>query len=178
MLRRTMLAALGVCVVLTASAALTKAQDKAGKSQPVTDPQFVLKASEDGLAEVNHGLLAAQRASSPEVKQFAQRMVKDHEKANKELLDLANTKGFKVASDMGAKHQAMQDRLTKLSGADFDRHYMQHMVDGHEKTVALFKAETKSGKDEGLRAFAGKVLPTIEDHLKMAKQIQGKLQAK
>jgi len=174
-MKRIPLALLGGCLVLAASASFAEERNKGDTGQPVTDEQFMLKASEDGLAEVNHGNLAAQKAQKPEVKQFAQRMVQDHSKANKELLDLANKKTFKVAKDMGAKHQAVQQKLTALSGAEFDRQYMQHMVEGHEKAVALFKGEAKNGKDQELRSFAEKTLPTLEEHLKMARQLNDQL---
>jgi len=174
-MKRIMRTMLGGCLVLMASASFADEQDKGDPNQQITDEHFVFKASEDGLAEVNHGLQAAKMANSPDVKTFAQLMVKDHSKANKELLDLANKKGLKVARDMGQEHTAMQQKLSRLSGDEFDRHYMQHMVEGHVKAVALFKGEAKSGKDKGLQMFAEKTLPTLEEHLKMARQIHDKL---
>jgi len=175
-MKRIMLAVLGGCLILAATAAIAEERSKDEVNQPITDEQFVLKASEDGLAEVNHGTLATAKANSPDVKEFARRMVEDHGQANKELLDLANKKGFQVARDMGEKHKAMQERLSGLSSQEFDRHYIHHMVEGHQKAIALFKAEAKNGKDEGLKGFAEKTLPIIQDHLKMARQIQDKLQ--
>jgi len=173
--QRAMLALFGCCLVLAASTSVAEDRNKDNTDQPVTDEQFVLKASEDGLAEVNHGNLAAEKANSAEVKQFAQRMVKDHTKANQELIDLAGKKKFKLAKDMGEKHKAMQDKLAGLSGAEFDRRYMHHMAEAHEKAVALFKAEAKNGKDADLKAFAEKTLPTLQEHLKMAQQLDDKL---
>jgi len=170
---RIMLGMLGSCLVLT-TLGYADERNKGGAAQQLTDEQFVMKASEAGMAEVNHGMLAAQRATRPEVKEFAQRMVKDHGSANKELLGLVNKKGFKVAKDMGEKHQAMQTKLSGLTGEEFDRQYMHHMIEGHQKAVDLFKAEAKNGKDEDLRKFAEKTLPTIEDHLRMARQIHDK----
>jgi putative membrane protein len=124
------------------------------------------------MAEVDHGNLATQRAHARDVKEFAQRMVTDHGKANSELLAIANRKQLKVAPDMGAKHRAMQQKLSGMSGEDFDRHYMKHMVEGHEAAVKLFQTEAKHGKDTDLKHFAEKTLPVIEEHLKMAKSIQ------
>jgi putative membrane protein len=142
---------------------------------PLTDEGFVLKASEGGMAEVMAGKLAAKRASDAEVKEFAEKMVKDHSKANKELASLAGKKGFKVAKEVGEKHKAMAEKLAKLSGAAFDREYMAGMVKDHEMTVALFEKQGKSGKDEDLKDWAEKTLPTIKEHLKMAKEINGKV---
>jgi putative membrane protein len=175
-MKRVMLAVFGGCLLLaSASPAQDRAKDKGEAGPPATDEQFVLKASEDGLAEVNHGTLAAQRAGSPAVKEFAQRMVKDHTKANAELTALADKKGLKVARDMGEKHKAMQEQLSRLAGAEFDRHYMQHMVEGHEKAVALFEAKAKDAKDDALKAFAAKTLPTLQEHLSMARQVNDKV---
>src|SRR5688572_13214892 len=117
--KRIMFVVFGACVVLMASGTLAQDRDKAEASPPITDEQFVLKASEGGMAEVNHGMLASKQAKSPDVKAFAQRMVKDHGQANKELLAVANKKGFKVAKDMGEKHKAMQAKLSKLTGDEF-----------------------------------------------------------
>jgi len=174
-MKRTSLLLFAGCLILAASAFSAEERNKDQASQPLSDEQFVLKASQDGMAEVNHGNLAAQKAQNPEVKQFAQRMVEDHKKANQELLELANKKQVKIASDMGEKHQALQEKLSTLSGAAFDRQYMQHMVEAHETAVALFKAEAKNSKDEALRALAEKTLPTLEAHLKMARQLEEKL---
>ena len=173
-----LLAAVVGTVALTASFCGGQEKGKDAKSQPGSDKEFVQKASEDGLAEVNHGNLAARKASRKDVREFAQRMVKDHGKANAELLALANKKQLKVARDMGKEHKAMQDKLAGMSGEDFDRHYIHHMVEGHEKAVALFQGQTQSGKDEDLKKFAEKSLPVLQEHLKMARDIHGRLKEK
>jgi len=161
------------CFLLVASVGW--AQNRAETKAEGSDEHFAFKASEDGMAEVDHGNLASQRAHAREVKEFAQRMVTDHGKANTELLAIANRKQMKVAPDMGAKHRAMQQKLSAMSGDDFDRHYMKHMVEGHEAAVKLFKTEAKNGKDADLRSFAEKTLPTIEEHLKMARSIHDRV---
>jgi len=152
--------------------ALTQGDDK---STETTDQQFVMKASAGGLAEVNLGRLAAKAASDPAVKKFGKHMVMDHEKANKELLDLANKQKFSVAPRMDAEHQKLFDKLSKTTGAAFDREYMAGQVKDHEETVALFEKQAKNGKVEQLKKWAEKTLPTLRDHLKMAKEINGNL---
>jgi putative membrane protein len=139
------------------------------------DQAFTEKASEGGLAEVNLGRLAAKRASDADVKEFAKMMVKDHTKANKELIDLANRKRFKVAKTMDDDHKKMFDKLANLSGAEFDREYMTGMVKGHELMVKIFEKQSKSGKDEELKGWAEKTLPTLKEHLKMAKETKEKV---
>ena len=135
------------------------------------DKTFATEAAHGGLAEVQLGQLALQKASSPKVKEFAQRMVTDHGKANDELKTLAQSKNITLPAGVDAKAKATHDRLAKLSGPAFERAYMQDMVAGHRKAVAAFKKESTSGKDPEVKAWATKTLPTIEEHLKMAQDI-------
>ncbi len=120
------------------------------------------------MAEVELGQLASSKAQSDQVKQFAQRMVTDHGKANDELKSLVQSKGVTLPADSGAHHKAMKDRLSRLSGAEFDRAYMQEMDTDHRKDVNAFRKESQSGKDAEVKAWAAKTLPTLEEHLQMA----------
>ena len=147
------------------SGASTKA---AGGSVTGADKIFVEKAAIGGMAEVQLGQLAQQKGSSDQVKQFGSRMVDDHSKANDELKQLASSKGVTLPTDLDAKHKNVMAKMEKLSGAEFDRAYMDDMVKDHKDDVSLFRKESTSGKDADLKAFAGKTLPTLEDHLKMA----------
>src|SRR5438876_8321902 len=122
------------------------------------DQAFVMNAAKGGMAEVELGKLAAEKASRDEVKKFAQRMADDHSKANDELKTLAQGKGITLPSAVDAKDKATQDRFAKLSGAAFDRAYMQHMLADHRKDVAAFKTESTSGKDPDVKAWATKTL--------------------
>lgn len=139
------------------------------------DSKFAMEAAQGGMAEVQLGKLATEKASSSDVKQFGQRMVDDHSKANDELKSIASQKGMTLPSDMGAKNQAEYDRLSKLSGAAFDKAYMRHMTTDHKKDVAEFQKESNSGKDSEIKSFAAKTLPTLQEHLKMAQDINGKV---
>jgi len=133
-----------------------------------SDQHFVMEAAKGGLAEVELGKLAKDKASSDQVKQFAQRMVDDHSKANDELKSIAQNKNITLPTELDAKDKAVHDRLAKLSGEQFDKAYMQHMLQDHRKDVAAFRTESKSGKDPEVKAFAAKTLPTLEEHLKQA----------
>jgi len=143
---------------------------KAGTSAsvPAADKAFAEKAAIGGMAEVQMGKMAQQKGSSDQVKQFGGRMVDDHSKANDELKQIASAKGIALPTDLDAKHKSKMDKMEKLSGAQFDRAYMDDMVADHKEDVAEFKKEASSGKDSDLKAFAAKTLPTLEDHLKMA----------
>jgi putative membrane protein len=137
------------------------------------DDAFVAKAAQGGMAEVELGKLASEKASADAVKQFGQRMVTDHGKANDELKTLAANKKMTLPSDIGAENKALRDRLMKLSGATFDQAYMKAMVADHVKDVNEFRMESKSGKDADVKAWAAKTLPTLEEHLKMARDANG-----
>jgi putative membrane protein len=137
------------------------------------DETFVAKAARGGMAEVELGKMAADKATSDAVKKFGQRMADDHGKANDELKSLAKSKNITLPSDIGPEHKAVHDRLMKLSGAAFDQAYMKAMVNDHVKDVNEFKMEYKAGKDPDVKAWAGKTLPTLEEHLKMARDTNG-----
>jgi putative membrane protein len=139
------------------------------------DTDFMTKAALGGMAEVELGKLAATKAQSAEVKQFAQKMVAEHTKANDELKALAGEKNFSMPVRLDAKHQAVMDKLNGLSGADFDKAYVEAMVADHEETVATFKSEADGGKDADVKAWAGKTLPNLQMHLDMIKGIQAKM---
>jgi putative membrane protein len=138
------------------------------------DRQFVKKAAEGGLAEVELGKLASEKADSPDVKQFGQRMVDDHSKANDQLKQVASEKGITIPDKLSAKDAATKARLEKLSGKAFDRAYMRDMVTDHTKDVSEFRMESKNAKDPDVKNFASQTLPTLKDHLKEAKSIAPK----
>ncbi len=139
-----------------------------------SDRQFVQKAAEGGMAEVELGKLAADKGSSDEVKKFGQRMVDDHSKANDQLKQIASSKGVSVPDDLNAKHKATEARLKKLSGSQFDHAYMSDMVKDHQEDVADFNRESKMGKDPDVKGFASQTLPTLKDHLKHAQSVSSK----
>jgi len=133
------------------------------------DSDFAMKAAQGGAAEVELGKLAQNQASDPKVKEFAQRMVADHSKAGDELKSAAS--GMDLPQDPPKKAKAEAERLAKLQGADFDKEYSRYMLKDHEEDVAMFKKEASSGQDANLKGFAQKTLPTLEQHLQMARDL-------
>jgi putative membrane protein len=156
--------------ILTFSAASAQDHAKSGSGAGGADQHFAMEAAQGGMAEVQLGNLAKDHASGDAVKQFGQKMVDDHSKANDQLKSVASQSGVTLPTDIGAKHQAELDRLSKLNGAAFDRAYMQLMVRDHRKDVADFQKEANSGKDANLKKFASETLPTLQMHLQMAQQ--------
>jgi putative membrane protein len=102
-------------------------------------------------------------------------MADDHGKASDELKQLAQQKGLTLPADLDPKHKALRDRLAKLNGADFDKAYASEMVKDHRKDVADFKRQANAAKDPDLKSWAGKTLPTLEEHLKQAQDMEGQV---
>jgi putative membrane protein len=147
-------------------------------SQGKDSGTFASNAAQGGMAEVEMGRLAAQRANDPDVKAFGERMVSDHSRANGELKSVAAKKGLQLPADMNAEQKSEIDKLSKLSGAEFDKQYMSAMVDDHEKDVKEFETQSKSGNDADIKSFATRTLPTLQEHLKMAQAAAQKVGAK
>ncbi|HEY9875546.1 MAG TPA: DUF4142 domain-containing protein [Candidatus Obscuribacterales bacterium] len=135
------------------------------------DRQFMIQAAQGGIGEVILGNLAAQRAVNNNVKQYGQMMVQDHTQANTELMQLAAQKGVTLPTDTDAKHKALRARLGQIPGRRMDRTYIREMIKDHAMTVALFQREARQGRDPDVRAFATRNLPTVQQHLQMARQM-------
>jgi putative membrane protein len=160
----------GTVVLAFAAVPASAAGQKSTTPSPkaAADHTFVMKAARGGLAEVELGKLASDKASNDQVKQFGQKMVDDHGKANDELKSLAQKKNITLPTDLSAQDKALHDRLAKLSGPAFDRAYMQAMLKDHRTDVNEFRMESKSGSDPDVKEWAAKTLPTLESHLKLA----------
>ena len=148
---------------------------KPAQGGAAADSAFMRQAALDNMAEVEHGRAATQNASAAEVKQFGQRMVDDHSKALDELKGLASQKQVTLPTELDQKHRAMQDKLSKSKGEAFDRAYMAHMVTAHQSAVRAFQQESKAGKDPDAKAWAAKTLPALQEHLKMARDVQSQI---
>jgi putative membrane protein len=144
----------------------------ATKSRPAMgDAHFAKEAAQGGMAEVKLGQLAEEKGSNDSVKSFGKRMVGDHSKADDKLKEVASRESITLPTDISAKGQATYDRLSKLNGAAFDRAYARDMVKDHETDVAAFQKEANAGKNDSLKSFASETLPTLQDHLKQAKEM-------
>ena len=129
------------------------------------DNNFMVEAASGGLMEVQLGELAIQHAASPAVKEFGQMMVTDHSKANSELTALAQTKNITVPSVPGDDQQKEIDKLYKETGADFDKDYVDLMVDDHKDDIDEFQKAADKAKDADIKAFAEKTVPVLKKHL-------------
>lgn len=139
------------------------------------DKEFIAKAAQGGMSEVQMGQMAASKGTTNDVKDFANRMVVDHGKGNDELKQLATTKGLALPAEPAADQKKTANDLSKKSAMPFDRAYITEMVKDHEKDVAEFEKASKDAQDPDLKSWVTKTLPTLQDHLRMAKQIAAKL---
>ena len=126
-----------------------------------------------GLMEVELGRVAAQKGTSDAVKQFGQRMVDDHSKANTELMTLAQSKGITLPTTLDDKHRSELTKISAMTGAEFDRAYSKMMLSDHKKDVSEFEKQSTRGTDPDLKAFATQTLPTLQEHLQLAKALPG-----
>lgn len=139
------------------------------------DMKFAMMAAMGGMEEVEMGKLAAEKGASDEVRQFGQRMVDDHTKANQELMQIASSKGMTLPAALDPKHHADMQKISALSGDAFDKAYVKMMVNDHKKDVGEFQKESMSGADPELKAFATSTLPTLQEHLRMIQRIDVKM---
>jgi putative membrane protein len=151
-------------------------QTNAQMSAPITDAEFVRQAAEGGTKEVEMNRIAAKQAVNADVKALAAKLLSDHEKANAELMALAKKENIDTGhAAMPGMHKADMDKLAALSGAAFDRTYLTDLIAAHQKSIALFESEVKSGKNGQIKAWAQTTLPTLREHLKEAQAVQAKV---
>ena len=162
-----------VLLPLASAAALFAAQSvAAADSLSEKDKAFVKKAAVAGMAEVEQGKLAAQKAADAETRKFAATMVADHGKANDELKSLAKSNGWELPAALDADAEKQVDALGRKSGAEFDAAYAEGMRKDHDQAVALFQDAAAGLENAKLREFAKTTLPTLEHHKKMAHELK------
>ena len=164
-------AALMGSVTLQAADENAPARDQHGQLTR-KDYKFAREAAQGGLLEVKLGELAKQKASNPSVQQFAQKMISDHQKANEQLQKIATQKGATIPTELTRREEAQLEHLQKLTGADFDKAYADRMVKDHKKDVKEFQEAAKNAEDADLKNFAATTLPTLQEHEKMAEQME------
>ena len=136
------------------------------------DRRFLKAAAQDGIEEVEMGHLAQQRGTDEAVRSFGQRLIQDHSKANSELRALAFRKGFVPPGYTKPRQRAMLEKLAGVPQARFPRKFAACMIDMHERAIALFQAAERTGNDPEVREFAGRTLPVLQEHLRLAQELR------
>lgn len=141
------------------------------------DRDFIQDQLEDGQAEISLGKIAAERASHPQVKQFAQMMVRDHQMAGEELRQVATQANIQLNTPIepDADHKDAQEEFAKLKGREFDRRYIDKMVDEHEEAVKEVEDKAES-ENAAVKQWASKTLPKLRQHLEQARKLQQTLE--
>jgi len=141
------------------------------KMERPLDNDFLVKAATANNAEIEVGKLAERRASSNEVKDYANMLVKDHKTANDKLGGLIKTRKVGVVAGFEKETRDEINRLSNLNGKDFDRAFLDHMIQDHKKAISIFENQAKNGKEEDIRAYAKEMLPDLQKHLKKAEEL-------
>jgi putative membrane protein len=136
------------------------------------DQDFMLAAAQGGMTEVTLGELASTNGVRDDVKSFGQMMVKDHTAINDDLKALAAQKGVTLPDSLDATHQAMVDKLTALTGPEFDDAYIKGMIKAHQKDATAFKTEFVATQDADIKSFLDKSIPVVEAHLQHVKALR------
>jgi putative membrane protein len=157
-----------------------------GAASPTASPvaltapekEFLANAARGGMLEVQLGNMAAQKASSNDVKQFGEHMATDHSQLGQKLQQLASNLGFSLPPDLKPEQQNLVSRFERLTGKAFDSEYIKEMVSDHKKDISEFERAVSQASNADIKQFASEALPTLRDHLKMAREIAGKLGVK
>jgi putative membrane protein len=144
---------------------------------PSTNPDqdFITNAAKGNREEVELGKMVAAKTKDPNVRQFAQMMVKDHTAALNELTQLAQSKNITLPDGLPDDASALQSRLSSDTGKTFDKDYVSAMVDDHKKDVSEFQGQSQNAKDPDVKQWAAKTLPTLQKHLDKVQQLDAKL---
>ncbi len=161
----------GLCLGVSAQAA-EKKTEQPSKSPAMAalsdkDKAFMKEAAMGGMMEVDMGKMAQQKGKSADVKKIGGTMVADHGKANTELMGIAKKKGVDLSKEKAPKHS--------MNDANFDKEYLDMMMQDHQKDLASFQAEAKNGSDADVKAFASKTSMVIKKHLDMVKAAKAKM---
>jgi putative membrane protein len=134
------------------------------------DALFAVNTANAGMTEVQLGQLAQQKGMAKDVKEYGAMMVKDHTEAGDKLKALAVAKNITLPSAISQDMQKNVDELQGKTGHDFDKSYIDMMIDDHKKVISAFEEESKNGSDADIRNFADSTLHTLHKHLDKAEQ--------
>jgi len=162
-MRKFWIAALSILAAVVAWTSGAPAADKASQ-------KFITEAIQGNLAEIAVGKLAQQKGQSDGVRSFGAQLVSDHTAANDKAMSVAQSMGVSPPSEPNKKQKTVYDRLSKLSGENFDREFAKAMVDDHKNDIREFEKEAKK-KNDPAAEFANQTLPTLRKHLEMAQSL-------
>ena len=134
------------------------------------DNEFMMTAAHSDQNEIQQSKMALAKGVTGMAKEMADKMIADHTKSTADLKKIADKKGVTLPTDMDAEHKAMAPAMEKLSGKEFEAKYLAQMQTDHQKTANTMAAHEKMTQDADLKAFIGKTLPVVQQHLGMAQK--------
>ena len=167
------MACVAVCLVISGCTMFGKKES--GSSLDGSDQKFIRDAAEGSMADVAAAQVALQNANSPQVKQYAQRMIDEHESMNDMIKELADKKALSIPQATDEQGHQASAALSNLAGAEFDKSYMAGQVSGHAKMVAMFEDAVQGAQDPEVRAFAQNHLEGLKEHLAKARSVRDSL---
>ena len=147
----------------------SKAEKRGAQGDP--NAQFIAEAAHGSHAEISTSQLAAQKATNPQVREFAQMMIQDHQASNQQLMQVAQQKGLDVPKRPDEMHVKEAANLKNLSGSQFDQAYMSAQVADHAKMLSKYEDKAANAQDPDVRSFAASQVPILRRHLERARQI-------
>lgn len=129
------------------------------------DAEFTVEAASGGMTEVTLGNMAHEKGINNRVKSFGMMMVNDHTKLNNMVKAIAITKNISIPKVPGAKEQKLIAELSKKSGKDFDKAYVDAMIEDHEDDIKVFQKAAKNCADPDVKSFAARTIPMLQAHL-------------
>jgi len=139
------------------------------------DRSFITSAAEANLAEIDMAKMVGQKSTDPAVKDFANRMVTDHTQASQKLASVAEMNGVKLPTEASATARNQKSGLEKLSSAQLNDAYLRDELQGHKETISAFENEIEHGQNQEAKSYAEQTLPTLQDHIRIAEDVAGKL---
>lgn len=171
---KSLLAAASACALLTAAPAWAQNTRTEAQTLSQQDKTFIQEAGAGNLAEAELGRLAEQKAANPAVREFGRWMATDHGLvANKWLAAILREEHENFQPSLTAEQKQLKQKLDGMSGTQFDQQYVEHMVQGHEKTIPVFEKEAKEGHNPAVKAYARDLTPVLEQHLAEVKELAG-----
>lgn len=174
--KTTLAAALMSALAVTQSGAANQGvQHQQSVKQPIGqaskfDKEFVREAAQLGQNEVALAQLAEQKASKPETKRLAQELVTSHTQANQQLSQLAFSKNIQIPTERSAAEQAHLNKMQANSAQQFEKEFISQAVKDHKRSISLYEKAAKNATDPDIKAWAQKMIPTLEQHLAMVQR--------
>ena len=143
-----------------------------GEKGTPTDNEFLTKFAEANHGEIELAKLADKHAQSERVKEYATKIIRDHQMLHDRLAGLLKTANIGIVAGTDRKIRDEVQRLSKLNAAEFDAAFIKRMVDDHKEAISLFEGQVQNGKNADISSFARDTLPSLRDHLKGAEKLQ------